>query len=412
MTEAEIFVGIALTIGLGVGCQVMARRLQLPAIVLLLPAGFAAGAIVSFYDPAEVLGPFFSPLVEVSVAVILFDAGLDLRFRDLEGHSQRVVRRLLALGVPITWIGAALFSALFLGLSVEAAAMLGAILIVSGPTVIAPLLRFVSPGERVSTILGWESSTIDPIGAIIAAVVFQGLTSGATRRFAHGVAHLAGDFGVGLIGAAIGTALLWILLRRMALKGVLSTEATLATVVVVASLCDALRANSGLIAAIGMGVALTNLPNIEPPNDRPFFKTIVELVIAVLFVSISATVTPASVGDVLLPTLGLVASLVLVVRPVVVAVSTVHTDLSLRERALIGWMDPRGIVAASTAATFSSQLIASGVDRAERLLPITFLVIVATVTIYGLSAAPLARALGLAGPAGRPQSVEPRDPGL
>jgi NhaP-type Na+/H+ or K+/H+ antiporter len=170
---------------------------------------------------------------------------------------------------------------------------------------------------------------------------------------------------------------------------VLATEVIVATVIGVAALCDAYRDDTGLIAAIVMGVALANLPGIDLPEDREFFKTIVQLVTGVLFISISATVTPASVRAVLWPTLALVAVLVVIVRPLIAAASTSRSSLPRRERAFVGAMDPRGIVAAATAATFSAPLAAAGIIGAEKLLPATFLVIVGTVTIYGVSAAPL-----------------------
>ncbi len=395
MSSSDIFVGFGLTVLLAVGCQIVAVRLRLPAILLLLPVGFIAGHYVSALDPEKSLGPAFSPLVSLAVAVVLFDGGLDLVFRDLEGHSQRVARRLLYLGIPITWAGAALFAWPILGLSGQAAIMLGAIVIVSGPTVIAPLLEAARPGKRVSLILGWEGATIDPIGAIIGALVFQGLINNVNLgRGAAGLAFLR-SVGLGALGGAVGAAVLWLLLSKLKLSGVLATEAVVAVVVGTAALCDALRDDTGLIAAIVMGVALANVPNVGMPEDRQFFKTIVQLMIGVLFISISATVTSESVRQVLWPTLGLITALVLVVRPLVAAASTWRTSLSIPERAFIGWMDPRGIVAASTAATFGAPLAASGIAGASKLLPATFLVIVGTVTLYGLSAPLAARLLGL-----------------
>src|SRR6185437_2544229 len=182
-----------------------------------------------------------------------------------------------------------------------------------------------------------------------------------------------------------------LLLSKLNLSGVLATQAIVATVIGTAALCDARRADTGLIAAIVMGVALANLRGIDLPEDRPFFKTVVQLVVGLLFISISATVTTSSVGAVLAPTVALIAGLVLVVRPLIAGASTMGTALRAPERAFVGWMDPRGIVAASTAATFGAPLAAAGIAGAGKLLPVTFLVIVGTVTIYGLSAAPVAR---------------------
>jgi NhaP-type Na+/H+ or K+/H+ antiporter len=395
MSSHDIFIGFGLTVLLAVGCQILAARFRLPAIVLLLPVGFVAGHYISELNPQKTLGSAFSPLVALAVALILFDGGLDLEFRDLEGHNQRVVRRLLYLGIPLTWAGAGLLAWPLLGLSGHAAIMLGAILIVSGPTVVAPLLVGAQPGRRVSLILGWESITIDPLGAIIGAVIFQALISHV--RFGRGEAALSflRSVGIGALGGLIGTAVLWLLLSKVRLSGVLATQAIVAVVIGTAALCDARRDDAGLIAAIIMGVALANLPGIELPEDRRFFNTVVQMVIGLLFISISATVTTHSVRAVLAPTLALIAGLMLVIRPLVAAAATFRTALTVPERTFIGWMDPRGIVAASTAATFGAPLAASGVAGADKLLPVTFLVIVATVTIYGLTANPVVRLLGL-----------------
>ncbi len=395
MTSSEIFVGLGLLFGLAVGCQIVATALRLPAIVVLLPVGFVAGALTSTINPIGLFGDAFTPMVSLAVAVILFEGGLDLRVKELEGHGHRVVRRLIVCGVPITWAGAGLLAWLLLGLSSQAALMLGAILIVSGPTVVGPLLERARPGRRLTAILGWEGTTIDPIGATIGALVFQALSHDVSFRPRQELFEFAASIGLGLLGGAVGTAALWLLLEKLELRGVLATEATIATVVAVAAACNALRDDTGLIVAILMGVAVANMPAIRSPEDRPFFRTIVQLIIGLLFISISATVTPSSVLAVLWPSLALVAGLILVVRPLVAAVATVRTNLTVRERVFIGLMDPRGIVAASTAATFAAPLASQGISGADDLLPATFLVIVGTVTIYGLAAAPAARLLGL-----------------
>ena len=395
LSTSSIFISFGVTIILAVGCQILASRLRIPAIVILLPVGFFAARLIGSLDPEKTLGQAFSPLVALAVAVILFDGGLDLNFRDLEGHSQRVVRRLLTYGSLITWAGAGLLGWLVLGLSGPAAIMLGAILIVSGPTVVTPILEAARPGRRVSLILGWEGVTIDPIGAIIGALVFQGLINHVQLGRGDELLAFLRSLGVGAVGGICGTIILWLLLNKVRLHGPLATEAILATVVGVAALCDAYRDDTGLIAAIVMGVALANLSSLELPEDREFFKTVVQLVIGILFISISATVATSKIELVLGPTLLLVAGLVLVVRPLVAACATSRTALSTRERAFIGWMDPRGIIAASTAATFGPPLAAAGVGGAGKLLPVTFLVIVGTVALYGLSAVPVSRVLGL-----------------
>jgi NhaP-type Na+/H+ or K+/H+ antiporter len=399
VTTNQILIGVGLILVLAVGSQVLASRLRIPAIIVLLPAGFVAGALTSDINPERLLGPAFEPLVSLSVAVILYDAGLGLDMRKLKGHTRTVVIRLIVLGVLVTWALAAAVAAPLLGLSRGAAVMLGIILVVSGPTVVGPLLSFVRPAERLQQILIWEGSLIDPVGGILGALVFHAVIASTRKGPGSQLWQFAASVGIGLAGGAIGTALLWLLLRRLRLGEVLGTTAQLAAVIGVAAGCDVAREDTGLIAAIFMGLALANRRGFDIPARRPFFETLVQLIIGVLFISISATVTPQSLRHLLLPTAGLVAVLVIAARPIAAFASTLRTDLGNGERAFIGWMAPRGIVAAATASTFAAGLVASGISGAQKILPATFVVIVATVTLYGLTAAPVARRLGVAGSA-------------
>jgi NhaP-type Na+/H+ or K+/H+ antiporter len=398
LTTNQVLTGVGLILALAVGSQVLASRLRIPAIIVLLPAGFVAGALTSDVNPQNLLGPAFEPLVSLSVAVILYDAGLSLDMRKLKGHTRKVVIRLIVLGVLITTALAASVAAPLLGMSRGAAVMLGIILVVSGPTVVGPLLSFVRPTERLQQVLIWEGSLIDPVGGILGALVFHAVSASTSKGPGSQLGQFAASVGVGVAGGVIGTALLWLLLRKLRLGEVLGTTAQLATVIAVAAACDVVREDAGLLAAIFMGLALANRRGFDIPARRPFFETLVQLIIGVLFISISATVTPASLRHLLLPTLGLIAVLVLVARPIAAFASTLGTDLTKGERAFIGWMAPRGIVAAATASTFGAGLAAKGIGGAAKILPVTFLVIVATVTLYGLTARLAARRLGVSRP--------------
>jgi NhaP-type Na+/H+ or K+/H+ antiporter len=371
LTTNQILTGVGLILALAVGSQVLASRLRIPAIIVLLPAGFVAGALTSDVNPQNLLGPAFEPLVSLSVAVILYDAGLSLDMRKLKGHTRKVVIRLIVLGVLITTALAAAVAAPLLGMSRGAALMLGIILVVSGPTVVGPLLSFVRPTERVQQVLIWEGSLIDPVGGILGALVFHGVVASTRKGPGSQLGQFAASVGVGVAGGVIGTALLWLLLRKLRLGELLGTTAQLATVIAVAAACDVVREDTGLIAAIFMGLALANGRGFDIPSRRPFFETLVQLIIGVLFISISATVTPASLRHLLLPTLALVAVLVLAARPIVAFTSTLGTDLTRGERAFIGWMAPRGIVAAATASTFAAGLVAKGIGGAGKILPAT-----------------------------------------
>ena len=397
MTTNQILTGIGLILVLAVGSQVLASRLRIPALIILLPVGFTAGAVTNDVNPQQLLGAAFQPLVSLSVAVILYDAGLGLDLRKLHGHTRRIVARLIAVGVPVTWGFAAVFAAL-LGMSQKAALMTGVILVVSGPTVVGPLLNFIHPTERLQRVLIWEGSLIDPIGGILGAVVFHALLASTRKGAGYQTAQFLIGISVGVAGGVIGIAVLWFLLRKLRLGEVLGTTSQLATVVGVAAACDIARDDAGLIAAIIMGLAVANMRGFDIPARRPFFETLVQLIIGVLFISISATVTPQSLQHLILPTLGLVAVLVLITRPLVAQLATLRTDMPKAERRFTGWMAPRGIVAAATASTFSAGLVSAGVGGASKILPVTFLVIVATVTLYGVTAGPVARRLGVTRP--------------
>jgi NhaP-type Na+/H+ or K+/H+ antiporter len=399
VTANQILIGIGLTLVLAVGSQVLASRLRIPALIVLLPVGFAAGALTSDVNPERLLGPAFEPVVSLSVAVILYDAGLSLDLRKLVGHTRQVVIRLIVLGVIVTVALAGWLAAVLLGMSAGAACVTGVILVVSGPTVVGPLLSFVRPVERVQRILVWEGSLIDPVGGILGALAFHGVVASTHHAPGERVEQFLLSIGIGVAGGAAGALVLWLLLRRLRLGEALGTCAQLATVIAVAAGCDVLRADTGLIAAIIMGLALAYRPDIDVPARRPFFETLVQLILGVLFISISATVTPRSLHHVLLPALGLVAVLVLVARPTVAFVSTLRTSLPRGERGFVGWMAPRGIVAAATASTFGPSLAAQGIGGASRILPAVFVVIVATVILYGVTAAPVARMLGVVRPA-------------
>lgn len=351
MTDDEILLGLALTVVLATGSQILASKLRVPALILLLPAGFAAGALTDVIHPDRLMGPTFSALVSLAVAVILYDAGMGLNLRNLTGRTRWIVGRLLILGVLLTFLITSAVAPAMFDMPLRVSAMLGMILVVSGPTVVGPLLDFVRPSDKVRRILIWEGTLTDPIGGILGALVFHAIAT--THRVDIGRGYQLGQFAismaVGLIGGAVGTALLWLTLRTLRLGETLGTLAQLATVIAVSAACDIVRDDTGLIAAIVTGLTVTNIGGFDMPARRPFFETLVQLIIGLLFVSISSTVTPSSLVPVLLPSLALIAILVLVVRPLVAYIATAHSGLTRGERAFVGWMAPRGIVAAATA---------------------------------------------------------------
>lgn len=395
MTSDEILTGIALIVGIALACQVVAPRLRLPALVLLLPAGFLAGVVFPQVNAEAMLGAAFPPLVNVAVALILFHGGLELYEAPMGRQDHALVQRLVWLGALITWVVAGLGAYWIIGLPIPIAALFGAIVIVSGPTVVGPLLHFVRPRARVRRIVAWEGTLIDPVGALIAVLVFQGVLAADGAHPREAVTEFAVGIGCGLLAAAVGVGIIWLGLRLAGDSRVLGTQVLLGAVVVAAGLADWLADDAGLVAGIAMGVAAPLFVKEGLAHVKPFFDTLVAISVGVLFVAISALVTPASLAPLVLPTLAVAAVLILGSRPAAVLLLTARSTLTLRERLFVGWMAPRGIVAASTASGFSAQLVAQGVPGGEALLPAVFVIIAATVATYGLTAVPVANVLGV-----------------
>jgi NhaP-type Na+/H+ or K+/H+ antiporter len=394
----DVLLGLGLILVLAVGAQLAARLLRLPAIVVLLPAGFLAGIATDVVHPDELLGDLYQPFVSIAVGVILFEAGLRLSFAGIAPDVRRLVVRLVAVGVLVTWLAVAAAAALlFDGMDARVALLIGAILVVSGPTVVLPLLAFVRPSGAVRSLLTWEGVLVDPVGALLGVLVFHAASTGSTWHPGQMLLSIA----VGLAVAAVGAGLLWVLLdeaQRKAPRQALPV--TLAVVVAALVAADLIRDDAGFVATTAIGMVLANQRRLDVTLMLEFQQTLVQLLVGVLFILIAASVSVDDVVDVLPEALVLVALMVLVIRPAAVALATWRSPLTVRERAFVGWMAPRGIVAGATASAFGLQLAQKGLAGAGSILPVVFVAIFATVVLYGLTSAPVARRLGVAGAGG------------
>lgn len=395
--------GVLLIVALGVGAQWLAWRIKVPSILLLLAFGFAVGpgwAMAQgkpLLDPDSLFGDLLLPLVGLCVGLILYEGGLTLRARDIKGVS-RAVFTLVSLGAFVTWIVASLGSYIVLGLSPQLSALLGAILIVTGPTVVGPLLRHIRPAGQSGPILRWEGIVIDPIGAVSAVLVLEVLLAGnpAEVPLTVGIALLKTI----VIGGGIGlsSALLLLgFLDKFWIPEHLQNPTSLMLVVIAYSVSNHFQEESGLLATTVMGVFLANQRRVDLRHILEFKENLSVLIIASLFIVLAARITPADLEAVNWWRSGLfLAVLVLLARPASVWLSTIGAGLDWRERLFMSWMAPRGIVAAAVASVFALSLEEAMPDSgASRLVPLAFLMIVGTVTIYGLTASPVARLLGV-----------------
>ncbi len=393
----HLLIGLASIVVLGIGAQWLAWRLRLPSILLLLIFGFVAGPGTGFLDPNNLFGDLLLPLVSVSVAVILFEGGLTLRMAALREIG--VVRNLITIGLLVTWVIGTGAAHLFLGLDVGLAVLLGAILVVTGPTVIVPLLRHVRPRGQLGSVVRWEGILNDPIGALLAVLVFEAVLAG---RFEGASAHAAlGVLKAAFIGGTLGVlgaGVMILLLKRYWIPDFLQNPVSLMTVVTAFTVSNLLQAESGLLTVTVMGIVLGNQKTVPVKHIIEFKENLRVLLISVLFIVLAARLQIDDLRHISVSSLAFLAVLIFIARPAAVALSTLRSDLSWQERVFLSWMAPRGIIAAAVSSIFALKLAEAGHPQAGQLVPLTFLVIIGTVTIYGLTASRMARWLGVATP--------------
>lgn len=390
--------GIALILFLGIAAQWVAWRLRIPAILVLLGTGLTLGPGLHFLNVEELLGEHLETVVGLSVAIILFEGGLGLRWKEIRAHGP-VVARLVTLGVVVTGIIGTVAAVFLLGLPWGVALVLGTVLTVSGPTVVLPLLLHIRPDRQTAAVLRWEGILIDPIGVVLAVLAFEALLAGGGADSA-GVAVLGLAKAValgGTIGLAAG-ALITFLESRFLVPDTLGAGVGLASVIAAYALADLVQPESGLFAVTIMGVFLANQRWADIRHILDFKENLSQILLGVLFILLAASVERHAILSLDARAFLFVALLVFVARPLAVLVSTRGSTLSWRQRAFISWMAPRGIVAAAAAAFFALRLDAAGIPGGEVLVTVTFLTIVATVMLYAITGRPVARMLGVAGP--------------
>ncbi len=390
-------IAIVWAVGAGLLGQVLAHRWQVPSIVLLLFLGIALGPDgLDWVRPAE-LGDGLAILIKLAVSIILFEGALNLRLGDLK-RTAGPVRNLVTIGVLVTWILTSLLAHFVAHLSWPVALTFGSLMTVTGPTVVHPLLKRIHVPRKIKAILEGEAILTDPIGAILAVSVLD-LVMGMRDRSAGLETAVWGYGGRILVGAAVGVVggiLLTLLMRaRRFVPAELANLVALAGVWVTFGIAESLQSEAGLMSSVVLGLVLQRGAVPGERQLRRFKENLTVLSISVLFILLAANLRLEAVASEGLRGVATVLMMMLVVRPISVFLSTRGADLSGRERAFISWIGPRGIVAASVASLFALTMAEDGYAGGERLLALTFLAVAMTVTIQGLTAPLLARALGI-----------------
>ncbi len=387
---------LMLILFLGVSSQWIAWRFRLPAIVVMSIVGLLVGPIFGWMNPEEDLSVLYSPLISIAVGIILFEGSLSLDFREIRGIGKPIYR-IVTVGAFLAWIFGSLAAHYVAGLPLAVSFVIGAILIVTGPTVILPLLRQAKLKPRPAAILKWEGIIVDPFGALLAVFAFEFIqfmtidevTFGSVLFFLGGAA-LAVLIGVGF-GWGTGR-----LFENGLVPEYLKSPFVLSSVVTAFTVSDLVMHETGLLSVTVMGMTLANMRISSIGDLRHFKENISILLISAIFIMLTASLsreTLISMFD--WPIISFVLLMLFVVRPLTIFLSTIGTDLPFKVKVLVGWIAPRGIVALTVSGYFAGVLYNAGYEEAEMLTSLTFGLVFATVLAHGFSIGWLSKKLGL-----------------
>jgi NhaP-type Na+/H+ or K+/H+ antiporter len=395
---------------LGIIAQWFAWRLKLPAILPLILIGLLVGPIASMYteDGYKLIEPIWNGekglfpgdslyyFVSLAISIILFEGGLTLKRSEIRNVGP-VITKLITLGSLVTFFGAGIAAHYIFGLSWQISYLFSALIIVTGPTVITPILRNIPLKKDVSTVLKWEGILIDPIGALVAVLVFEFISVGEGK--AYTITALI-EFGkILLFGFTFGFTFahaLTFLIKKSYIPHYLLNVASLSTVLLVFVMSDSFAHESGLLAVVVMGMVMgnTDLPNIK---ELLYFKESLSiLLISILFILLAANINMSDLELIFnWKTAILFAVIVFIIRPLGVFLSSMNSNLKFNEKLFIGWVGPRGIVAAGIASLFGSKLLKQGEAGAEYITPLVFMIVLGTVLLNATTARIFAKMVGV-----------------
>ncbi|MDF1808840.1 MAG: sodium:proton antiporter [Phycisphaerales bacterium] len=405
-TDSMMGIALAMIIILGVGAQWLAWKIKIPSILLLLIFGILAGPVMRSVfdhspfaiDPDELFNrDMLLAAVGIAVGLILYEGGLTLNFKELQ-TTWKPVTLLVTTGALVTWIIAGISAYYLFDLERPIAILLGAILIVTGPTVVGPMLAHIRPSGNSGLILKWEGIVIDPIGVGAAVFVFEAISSNSSMNGVSAVVQsLLITLGAGLGLGIFSAFLLKTLLTRFWIPDYLQNPVSLMLVIATFTASNQIMSESGLLATTVMGIAMANQKKVDVHHILEFKENLRVLLIAVLFIVLAARLQIDQLAGLdWFTVFGFLFILIFIARPIAVFLATVGAGLSWRERMFIAWIAPRGIVAAAAASIFSLGLEKEQISGSENLVPLTFSVIIGTVAFYGLTTPWAAKILGVA----------------
>lgn len=381
---------------LGIGSQWVAWRYRMPAIVVMSVTGLIIGPIFGWINPQEDFGDLYNPIISVAVAIILFEGSLNLRFKELSDLGKPVFR-ISTIGAFIAWILGSLTAHYIAGLSWAVAFVIGGLFIVTGPTVIMPLLRQSKLKPRPAKILKWEGIIVDPIGALLAVFAFE-IIAFLTSDNPSGeklLIFFAASVFAAIFGWACGKGIGYVF-ERGYIPEFLKSPAVFIVVILCFTIPDEIVHETGLLSVTAMGLTLANMGISSVIEMRHFKENMSILLISAIFIMLTASLQMETLLQIFSPNIiGYVLLMMFAVRPLSIFLSTIGTNLTLNEKLLVGWIAPRGIVALTVSSYFAGILLEAGYEDATLLTTLTFGLVFFTVLAHGFTIGPLAKKLHL-----------------
>ncbi|MCE9678808.1 cation:proton antiporter [Shewanella sp. AS1] len=380
---------------LSIVCQWLGWRLRLPAILPLLLCGLLVGPVFGVMDPDAIFGDLLFPVISLGVAVILFEGALTLNISEIRDHG-RMVTHLVTLGTLVTWAVIGVATHFTMGFDWPLAMLFGALVVVTGPTVIVPMLRSIRPKVQIASILRWEGIVIDPIGALLAVLVFEYIAV-ASEPASHVLHSLVKMLGIGIgLGALFGY-LIGLIIRHALVPHYLKNTAVLTIMLGSFVGSNLLQEESGLLTVTVMGIWLANMPRVDIDDIIEFKETLTVLFISGLFILLAARLDSQALLNLGWHGIATLLIVMFIARPLSVWLCAFGTSLPRADRWFLSWVAPRGIVAAAVSSLFAIKLEKEGVNGAEQIVPLVFLIIIGTVVSQSLTAGAWARFLGVKG---------------
>lgn len=396
--EQATLLSIVFIIVLGIFSQWLSWRIQWPSIVVMSVAGLLIGPILGLINPEEALGKFYSPLISLAVAVVLFESSSGLNFREVKGISKSVFR-IVTFGAFLSWIGGSLAAHYIAGLNLAISFIIGGLFIVTGPTVIIPLLRTAKLKPRVAAVLKWEGIILDPAGPLLALFAYQVIkVAGNDVNAGYLFTFFLGALLAVVIGFVVG-----LVVSRMVLKGLfpefLKSPIILSFVLGCFTVSELITHETGMLAVTVMGLTLAKTKKYISSigNVSDFVGNISVILTSTIFILLTASLTKDTIMEIFtVPIIAFVLIMLFIVRPLSIWIPAIGTELKLKEKALISWIAPRGIVALTVSGYLAGILMDDGYSDASILTTLTFALVFITVCAHGFTLRPIAKKLGLA----------------